>query len=169
MNDILQHIIRFFVLTSIQILILNNVQISGYINPFVYILFVMLLPPKMPKAIVLILAFIMGFTIDVFSDSYGVHSSATVLLAFLRSKVLALVSVKGGEDLEAIGIKQLRINRFFTYSSILCLIHHFTLFYLEAFRLNEFFDTFLRALYSSFFSILMILMIESLRSNQKSK
>lgn len=169
MNDILQHTIRFFILASIQILVLNNVQISGYINPFVYILFIMLLPPKMPKAIVLILAFIMGFTIDVFSDSYGIHSSATVLLAFLRPKVLALVSVKGGEDLEEIGIKQLKINRFFTYSGILCLIHHFTLFYIEAFRVNEFFDTFLRALYSSFISILMILMIESLRSNQKSR
>ena len=169
MNDILQHTIRFFILASIQILVLNNVQISGYINPFVYILFIMLLPPKMPKAIVLILAFVMGFTIDVFSDSYGIHSSATVLLAFLRPKVLALVSVKGGEDLEEIGIKQLKINRFFTYSGILCLIHHFTLFYIEAFRLNEFFDTFLRALYSSFISILMILMIESLRSNQKSR
>tara|TARA_X000000368_G_scaffold304266_1_gene242618 strand:+ start:791 stop:1300 length:510 start_codon:yes stop_codon:yes gene_type:complete len=169
MNDILQHTIRFFILASIQILVLNNVQISGYINPFVYILFIMLLPPKMPKAIVLILAFVMGFTIDVFSDSYGIHSSATVLLAFLRPKVLALVSVKGGEDLEEIGIKQLKINRFFTYSGILCLIHHFTLFYIEAFRLNEFLDTFLRALYSSFISILMILMIESLRSNQKSR
>lgn len=169
MNDILQHTIRFFILASIQILVLNNVQISGYINPFVYILFIMLLPPKMPKAIVLILAFVMGFTIDIFSDSYGIHSSATVLLAFLRPKVLALVSVKGGEDLEEIGIKQLKINRFFTYSGILCLIHHFTLFYLEAFRVNEFFDTFLRALYSSFISILMILMIESLRSNQKSR
>ena len=169
MNDILKHTIRFFILASIQILVLNNVQISGYINPFVYILFIILLPPKMPKAIVLILAFIMGFTIDVFSDSYGIHSSATVLLAFFRPKVLALVSVKGGEDMEAIGMKQLRINRFFTYSGILCLIHHFTLFYLEAFRLNEFFDTFLRALYSSFISILMILMIESLRSNQKSR
>ena len=169
MNDILQHTILFFILASIQILVLNNVQISGYINPFVYILFIMLLPPKMPKAIVLILAFVMGFTIDIFSDSYGIHSSATVLLAFLRPKVLALVSVKGGEDLEEIGIKQLKINRFFTYSGILCLIHHFTLFYLEAFRVNEFFDTFLRALYSSFISILMILMIESLRSNQKSR
>ena len=84
MNDIVQHTIRFFILASIQILILNNVQISGYIIPFVYILFIMLLPPKMPKAIVLILAFIMGFTIDVFSDSYGIHSSATVLLAFFR-------------------------------------------------------------------------------------
>lgn len=169
MNDILKHTIRFFILASIQILVLNNVQISGYINPFVYILFIMLLPPKMPKAIVLILAFIMGFTIDVFSDSYGIHSSATVLLAFLRPKVLALVSVKGGEDLEAIGIKQLRINRFFTYSGILCLIHHFTLFYLEAFRLNEFFDTFLRALYSSVISISMMILIESLFSNKKSR
>ena len=169
MNDILRHTIRFFILASIQILVLNNVQISGYINPFVYILFIMLLPPKMPKAIVLILAFVMGFTIDVFSDSYGIHSSATVLLAFLRPKALALVSVKGGEDLEEISIKQLKINRFFTYSGILCLIHHFTLFYIEAFRLNEFLDTFLRALYSSFISILMILMIESLRSNQKSR
>ena len=167
MNNILQHTIRFFILAGIQILVLNNIQISGYINPFVYILFIMLLPPKMPKAIVLILAFIMGFTIDIFSDSYGIHSSATVLLAFSRPKVLSLVSVKGGEDLESIGVKQLRINRFFTYSSILCLIHHFTLFFLEAFRLNEFFDTFLRALYSSFVSISMMLLIESLFSNEK--
>ena len=169
MNDILQHTIRFFILVGIQILVLNNVQISGYINPFVYILFIVLLPPKMPKSIVLILAFILGFTIDVFSDSYGIHSSATVLLAFLRPKVLTLVSIKGGEDLEEIGIKQLRINRFFTYSGILCLTHHFTLFYLEAFRLNEFFDTFLRTLYSSIISILMILLIESLFSNKKSR
>ena len=169
MNDILQHISRFFILASIQILILNNVQFSGYINPFVYILFILILPPKMPKAIVLILAFIMGFTIDIFSDSYGIHSSATILLAFLRPNVLSLVSIKGGEDLESIGIKQLRIKRFFTYSSILCLIHHFTLFFLEAFRLNEFFDTFLRALYSSVISISMILLIESLFSYQKTK
>ena len=169
MNDILQHTIRFFILVGIQILVLNNVQISGYINPFVYILFIVLLPPKMPKSIVLILAFILGFTIDVFSDSYGIHSSATVLLAFLRPKVLTLVSIKGGEDLEEIGIKQLRINRFFTYSGILCLTHHFTLFYLEAFRLNEFFDTFLRTLYSSIISILMILLIESLFSNKKNR
>ena len=169
MNDILQHTIRFFILVGIQILVLNNVQISGYINPFVYILFIILLPPKMPKSIVLILAFIMGFTIDIFSDSYGIHSSATVLLAFLRPKVLTLVSIKGGEDLEEIGIKQLRINRFFTYSGILCLTHHFTLFYLEAFRLNEFFDTFLRTLYSSIISILMILLIESLFSNKKNR
>ena len=40
---------------------------------------------------------------------------------------------------------------------------------LEAFRLNEFFDTFLRALYSSVISISMMILIESLFSNKKSR
>ena len=169
MNKGFQHIARFIILVAIQVLVLNNVQISGYLNPYVYILFIMLLPPKLPKALVLILAFVMGFTIDIFSDSYGIHTAASVLLAYIRPSILSLVSVKGGEDLEDISIKQLNFGRFFTYSGILCLIHHFTLFYLEAFRLNEFFDTFVRALFSTVISLLLILMIESLRSNPQTR
>ena len=169
MNKTIQHIVRFFILIAIQVLLLNNVQISGYLNPYVYILFIMLLPPKMPKAIVLVLAFVMGFTIDLFSDSFGIHTAASVLLAYVRPSILSLVSIKGGEDLEAISIKQLRFSRFFTYSGIMCLIHNFTLFYLDAFRLNEFFDTFVRALFSTVISLLLILMIESLRSNPQTR
>ncbi|MDB2317613.1 rod shape-determining protein MreD [Flavobacteriales bacterium] len=165
MNKAVIHIKRFFILLGIQIIVLNNVQISGYLNPYIYILFIMLLPPKMPKALVLTMAFIMGFTVDIFENSYGIHAAASVLIAFIRPVALSLVSVKGGEDLEAIGIKQLRFARFFTYSGILCLIHHFTLFYIEAFRLNEFIDTFVRALSSTLISLLIILLMESVRSN----
>jgi len=165
MSKTLLHIKRFFILTTLQITVLNNIQISGYMNPYIYILFIMLLPPKMPKTLVLSFAFILGFTIDVFENSYGIHAAASVLLAYARPTALSLVSVKGGEDLETIGIKQLRFGRFFTYSGILCLLHHFTLFYLEAFRLNEFMDTFGRAILSTIISMLIILMIESVRSN----
>ena len=126
----------------------------------------MLLPAKLPKAMVLVLGFVMGLTMDVFADSYGIHTAATVLLAYIRPKILSLVSIKGGEDLEEISSKQLRFGRFFTYTGLLCLIHHFTLFYLEAFRLNEFIDTFGRAIFSTLFSLLIILLVESLRSNQ---
>jgi 4-hydroxybenzoate polyprenyltransferase len=129
----------------------------------------MLLPAKMPKALVLGLAFIMGFTMDVFADSYGIHTAATVLLAYIRPYVLSLVSIKGGEDLEAISIKQLRFGRFFTYSGILCVVHHFTLFYLEAFRWSELIDTFGRALLSTVVSLLLILVIESIRSNTQKR
>lgn len=169
MNKPFQHITRFFTLVAFQVFILNNIQVSGYINPYVYILFILLLPPKLPKTLVLILGFLMGFTMDVFADSYGIHTAATVLLAYIRPSILSLVSVKGGEDLEAISIKQLKFGRFFTYSGILCLVHHFTLFYLEAFRLNEFFDTLLRALFSTIISLILILIIESIRTNPQKR
>ena len=152
-------------LVALQVFFLNNIQVSGYVNPYVYLLFILLLPPKLPKIIVLVLGFIMGLTMDVFSDSYGIHTAATVLLAYIRPSVLSLVSIKGGEDLEEISIKQLKFGRFFTYSSILCLIHHFTLFYLEAFRLNEFVDTFGRAFFSTLISLSLLLLIESIRTN----
>lgn len=129
----------------------------------------MLLPPKLPKPFVLIISFGLGFMIDVFSDSYGIHTAATVLMGYVRPKVLSLVSVKGGEDLEEIGIRHLRLGRFFTYTIILILIHHFALFYLEAFRWNEFFDTLVRTFTSGLFSLLIILCIESLRSNSMIK
>ena len=106
---------------------------------------------------------------DVFSDSYGVHTAATVLLGYVRPSILSLVSIKGGEDLDAISIKQLKLGRFFTYTGLLCFIHHFTLFFLEAFRLSEFFDTFFRALVSTLASLLLILIMESLRFNSKKR
>ena len=165
MNKLIGYILRLIILSAFQIFILNNLQISGYLNPYVYILFIMLLPPKLPKPFVLIISFSLGFMMDIFSDSYGIHTAATVLLGYIRPKVLSLVSVKGGEDLEEIGIRHLRFGRFFTYSITLILIHHFALFYLEAFRLNEFFDTLVRAFTSGLFSLLIIISIESLRSN----
>ena len=152
-------------LVALQVFFLNNIQVSGYVNPYVYLLFILLLPPKLPKIMVLVLGFIMGLTMDVFSDSYGIHTAATVLIAYIRPSILSLVSIKGGEDLEEISIKQLKFGRFFTYSSILCLIHHFTLFYLEAFRLNEFVDTFGRAFFSTLISLSLLLLIESIRTN----
>lgn len=169
MSKVLIHIQQFILLVGIQIIVLNNVQVSGYLNPFVYILFIMILPPKLPKAFVLILAFATGFTIDVFENSYGVHTAASVFLGYIRPSILSLVSVKGGEDLEAIGMKQLRFARFFTYSAILCFIHHFALFFLEAFRMSEFIDTLGRTLFSTMISLLLILMVESIRSKTYSK
>jgi len=168
-NKFIQHIIRFVFLVLLQVLILNNIQFSGYINPFVYILFILLLPPKLPKALLLVLAFTMGLTMDMFSDSLGVHTAASVLIAYIRPGVLGMITTKGGEELETIGIKQLRFTRFFTYAAILTFIHHFTLFYIEAFRISEFLATFSRAFISSICSLLLILIIESLRSNSLRK
>ena len=44
-----RNIIRFVFLVLLQVLILNNIQFSGYINPYFYIYFILLLPFDTPR------------------------------------------------------------------------------------------------------------------------
>ena len=74
----LRNILRFVVLVLIQVLVINNLQLSSYVDPFIYVLFILLLPFETPGWILLLFAFSLGLTIDMFSDTAGVHASATV-------------------------------------------------------------------------------------------
>ena len=67
-----------------QILVLNNIQFSGYVNPYVYIMIILVLPSVTPAWLVLIISFLTGLTIDLFSGSPGMHASATLLAGFAR-------------------------------------------------------------------------------------
>lgn len=156
-NDIIVNIARFIFLVILQILILNNIQLSGYINPFLYILFVLMLPFQTPKWLVLILSFITGLVIDIFSDTGGMHSAASVFMGFLRSPVLRLISPRDGYDaILQPTVHQLGFNWVLSYAGILTLAHHFFLFYLETFYFSEFFRTFLKVILSSGFTLMLI-------------
>ena len=77
-------------LVLIQVLALNNIQFLGFLNPYIYILFILSLPVKLPNWITLLLAFVLGLTIDAFSNTMGMHAFATVLVAFLRGGIINL-------------------------------------------------------------------------------
>ena len=81
MLSLLQNIFSFIVLIVLQVLVLNNVQFLGFLNPYIYILFILSLPVKFPRWITLILGFVLGLIIDVFSNTIGTHAFATVLIA----------------------------------------------------------------------------------------
>ena len=148
----------FILLVLIQILILNQVQLSGYINPYMYILFILLLPVNTPAYAMLMLAFLLGITIDIFSNSMGIHASASVLIAYVRPFVIRSVSVRDEEMDNYPGLMQTKFSWFFKYTAVLVIIHHFILFYLEVFSFSGFFITFLRVLLSSIFSIFIIVL-----------
>ena len=84
MKMVLQNIVSFVVLVLVQVLVLNNIHFMGYINPYVYVLFILLLPVRFSRLFTLILAFALGLIIDAFSNTYGIHAFSTVLIAFLR-------------------------------------------------------------------------------------
>ncbi len=88
----------------------------------------------------------------------GVHSSATVLMAFARPAVLTIFSPREGYQTGTQPrMLQFGLEWFIKYTVLLVLIHHFTLFYLEVFTLHHFFSTFLRALSSSLLTSVILI------------
>ena len=152
----------FVLLVLIQVLILNQVQFSGYVNPYIYVLFVLLLPLNSPRYVVLITAFLIGLTIDVFSNSLGIHSFSTVFIAYLRPAVVRLISNREEDRNDYPGLKQNNLRWFIYYTSVLVIMHHFVLFYLEIFTFYNFFGTLFRVFLSSLFSIFTIVLSQFL-------
>lgn len=159
MNNIyFLNISRFFLLILLQVLVFDNMQLNGYINPYVYVLFILLLPFETPQWLLLISAFLLGFGVDLFSDTMGMHTAACVFMAFCRPGVLRFVfSSKDYEVGITPGINDLGFNWFIRYSIILVLIHHLLFFYLEVFNFHEFFYTLGRVILSTIATLLLII------------
>jgi len=105
MNNLyLKNSIRFVLLVLFQVLVLDQVHFGGYVIPYVYIIFILLLPFDIPKSLLLILAFGAGLTIDFFGNTLGLHTAALVMLAFARPGVLRLY-LKKTEALKLIWVK----------------------------------------------------------------
>ena len=154
-----RNIIRLIVLVLVQILVFNNIQISGYLIPNFYILFILLLPFETPRWLLLVSAFTLGISVDMFTQTPGMHAAATVLMAFLRPWVLEMSSPRDGYESGTFPrLYYYGFQWFLRYTVILVLAHHFVLFYIEVFRFTEFFSTLLRVLLSSLFSIILIML-----------
>ena len=84
LQTVIQNIIRFVVLVLVQVLVLNHVQFLGFVNPYVYVLFILSLPVRTPRWLTLVLSFGLGMAVDAFADTLGLHAFACVLAGFLR-------------------------------------------------------------------------------------
>lgn len=163
-NSVLKFSLFFIFLVLLQVLLFNNIQFSGYINPYVYIMFILLLPVEIPSWLLLFVSFGLGITIDFFCSSPGMHSSATVLAGFSRPYILRVTAPRDGYELGPNpSMVSYGFRWFLTYTIIIVLIHHTALFYLELFRITDFFRTLLRVFLSSLFSIIFILLMEYYR------
>src|SRR5690554_2947243 len=97
-NRAIKYPFQFILLVLLQVLILNNIHFSGFVNPYLYIIFILWLPFDIPKPLLLITAFFLGLVIDIFGSTLGMHASACVFMAFCRPFVLQLISPRDGYD-----------------------------------------------------------------------
>lgn len=151
----------FILLILFQGLILNNIELGGYIVPFLYVLFILGLPFETPNWMVLIFGFILGIAIDSFSSTLGMHTSAAVFMAFCRAYLLKIVEPRGGYEFNTKPtVQSMGIMWYLLYASILVFLHHIFLFYVESFKFTQFFYTFGRAIASTFFTMVLVVIVQ---------
>ncbi|NEW79256.1 MAG: rod shape-determining protein MreD [Gelidibacter sp.] len=156
MNNIaLNNAIRFIGLLFLQVFILNHVNIFGHINPMVYIAWVFLFPVRKTRSLFLILSFLLGISIDFFSDSGGVNAFAITFIAYFRLPILMAVLRKSDLDYGQFNLKTLSVNKIILFISILTFIHHFIVFSLEYFSFNELLNIISSTVLTSIFTILI--------------
>ncbi|MDB0011195.1 hypothetical protein N9E20_00130 [Crocinitomicaceae bacterium] len=161
MNNIVVHIFRFLVFVLIQSLVLNSLEIGLGIQLMIYPLFIILLPFETTLPVLLLVAFVMGFSIDSISNTFGLHTSSLLLVAYLRPFVFNMFSPREGYDpLKEASIFEMGQRWFISVFGILLLIQHLWFFTLEMFNINEMLYVFQKTILSAPLSFLLCILLQ---------
>jgi rod shape-determining protein MreD len=155
--------IRFFLITFAQVMILNNIHLHGLFNPYLYPLFILLLPLETPAWMLLFAGFFSGWVIDWYLHTGAIHASASLLTAFLRPYLLRLIKPTSGylpEDRPT--ISSMGFTWFLIYCSILVFIHHLYLFIIESFSFSQFIFVLEKIVISSLVSVILMVILQYL-------
>jgi rod shape-determining protein MreD len=171
-GEILIQIVRFILLIFIQVLVLNQIEIggmlNGFLNPYLYVLFILMLPVNINKILLLFICFITGLTIDLFSGTAGMHASACLVIGFLRPSFLNIIAPREGyETTLKLNMKDMGVSNFLIYASALIFVHHFTLFLIESFNFLNFFNLLLRVITCSLSSLLLVALSQFLTQGNR--
>jgi rod shape-determining protein MreD len=157
-SAVIANIFRFVLLLAVQIIIFNNMNFLGYISPYPYILFIILFPVNGNKSGLLAASFFLGLCMDLFSNSGGFHTTACIILAYYRPYLFKFAFGLSYEY-QTIKMNDVLTPERFTFLLLSVVIHHITLFTLEAFKFSLVLDILLRTLLSSVFTLLLCIII----------
>ncbi|WP_093021959.1 rod shape-determining protein MreD [Pustulibacterium marinum] len=160
-NPIIINSIRFILLVLLQVLLLNHINLFGNLNPLLYILFIIWYPTDNNRILFIFLSFLIGLSIDSFTDSGGVHAAASVFLAYIRPYVLKL-SFGSSIEKQSLKLGQTPYPQRFIYLLILILTHHLILFSLEIFSFAHILLLLQKTFYTSIFTFILCVLSISL-------
>jgi cell shape-determining protein MreD len=172
MNNILKNSIRFVLFLLIQIIILNEVPpIHQFITPYLYFTFLLWLPFGTNRLTMTIIGFVLGFSLDIFTNTPGLHAAAATLVGYIRPTVLnVLLAQETSEEVnKEPSVGTMGWGPFLIYVFILTIIHHFYLVLLEWLQFGNFTYFIGKVVATSLMSVILILLVELLMNRRNIK
>lgn len=164
----IKSITGFILLVLLQVLILSEVSLfDGWAQPYVYIYSIIALPLLIPNRILLPIGFFAGLIMDMFTHTPGVHASATLTLAFSRPFILKSIRPREGYESFIPSINSMGGVKYFTYSGLLILVHHFWLFGLLYFSSRLLYVAIGHAVLSALFTLIFVMLIQFFSNSNK--
>ncbi|WP_088339601.1 rod shape-determining protein MreD [Robiginitalea sediminis] len=165
-NSILVGILRFAGLVLLQVLIFSRMNFLGQINPMVYILFLYWYPVRENRTALLGIAFLLGFAVDLFTDSLAMHTVASLTAAYFRPAIMRFVF---GVNLEFQNFRlsaSTRVQKV-TFLALLIGIHHLVFYTLEIFSLTNLLLILKRVVLNGLGTFVFALLLSSLFARQR--
>jgi hypothetical protein len=150
--------IRFILLVIAQVVIFYKIDLFGYINPFPYILFILLYPVNGNKSSLLIASFCLGLAIDFFANSGGVHALSCIVIAYYRP-VFFKFAFGISYEYQTVKINDKLSPERFTFIFISVITHHTLLFLLEFFKFRFLLEALLRTVTTTIFTLIVSIII----------
>jgi len=173
MSTIVKNIVRFCVLILFQVYVLDKIRLHQMVTPYIYFIFILWLPFKINRTVLMLLSFILGMTLDSFRHHPGFHAAACVLMAYVRPFIINLMIPQEGAETnyEEPSFRSMGgMLPYLIYSGLLIMLHNSWLFLLEAWQFADIWYFFLKTLLSTAIGLLLVLITELLFSrNQKFK
>jgi len=160
------NVVRFTLLVLVQVLVFNNLNFFGFINPMVYILFLYWYPIKENRAAFIGLSFLLGFLIDFFSDTMAINAASTITIAYLRPAIMRFVFGVNYE-FQSFKVSNATLLQQFTFLALLIVVHHLVLFTLEIFSFANLLLILKKVISTSIASLVLCLLFGSLFSVRK--
>jgi hypothetical protein len=160
--------ISFFLYLLAQVLLFKKLVLFNTSFCFLYVAFILLLPIETNNLILMIAAFLLGFGIDIFYDSLGIHALSLIGIAYVRNYWLNAITPQGGYDAgEGPTLAVNGFQWFLVYSLPLVFLHHLILFFVEAGGFSMFWFTMLKVIGSVCFTMVVIILLQYLRTDRR--
>ncbi len=165
-NYYIINIIRLALLVLVQVLVFNRLNFFGFINPMVYILFLYWYPVKQNRAVFIGLSFLLGLSIDLFSDTMAINAASTITITYLRPAIMRFVF---GVNYEFQSFKLGSATKVqqFTFLALLIIVHHLVFFTLEIFSFANLLLILKKTFSISLATLILCLLFGSLFSARK--
>ncbi|MGF1532481.1 MAG: Rod shape-determining protein MreD [Bernardetiaceae bacterium] len=161
--SILFQVFAFLGYAAFQVFFLEGVVLGGVAFCWLYVSFLLFLPLDTDSVLLLLIAFTFGLLVDAFYDSSGVHTAATLVLAYARKWVLdALRPSNGYENGQRPLLGDMSWRWFSSYVLVLLLVHHTTLFLVESVQVFDMGLFLLKVLSSTVFTFVSIVLFQYL-------